>query len=130
MKKTVIGSPIVFSDGTKAPISQAVRAGGFLFVAGQLGVDADFRVVGGDIASQARQALRNLEQRLADGGSSVQDVVKVNAFLADAGDFAAFNEVYRKVFAVAPPARTTVVSALLVPGARIEIEAIAIVDGD
>lgn len=128
MRRTVIGAPIVFGDGTKAPISQAVRAGDFLFVAGQLGVGDDFRVVGPDIAVQARQALANLEQRLNDGGSSVENVVKVNAYLADAADFAVFNDVYREMFAVAPPARTTVVSSLLVPGARVEIDAIAIVD--
>jgi reactive intermediate/imine deaminase len=127
-KKQVIGDPIVFSDGTPAPISQAVRAGEFLFVAGQLGVDENFTVIGDDIESQTRQTLKNLKQRLLDGGSTVANVVKVNAFLSHAEDFATFNNVYRESFPDAPPARTTVVSALLVPGARVEIECIAIID--
>ncbi len=97
-----------------------------MFLAGQLGVDARFRVVGDDIVSQTRQALANLEARLLESGSRMVDVVKINAFLSHPEDFPAFNEVYASAFYEAPPARTTVVSALLLPGARVEIEAIAL----
>ena len=126
MKKEIIGAPITIG-GKTVPISQAVRAGEFLFVAGQLGVDDKFEVVSDDIRTQTRRALDNLEAQLKAGGSSIANVAKVTAWLTDPADFAAYNEVYGAVFAEAPPARTTVVSDLLVPGARIELDAIAIV---
>jgi 2-iminobutanoate/2-iminopropanoate deaminase len=129
MSKETFGAPALFPDGTRAPFSQAVRAGGFLFVAGQLGVDAGFRLVGEDIESQTRQALANIEARLREGGGRLADVVKVTAYLTHPEDFAAYNRVYAGVFADNPPARTTVVAALLLAGARVEIEAIAVVEG-
>ena len=126
MSKKVVGKPIVI-NGAPIPISQAVRAGGFLFIAGQLGVDDDFRIVAEDIETQTRRALANLETQLKAGGAELADIVKVNAWLVDAGDFAVYNNVYGSIFADAPPARTTVVSDLLIPGARIELDAIAFV---
>lgn len=126
MKKEIIGEPLVIG-GKAVPISQAVRAGDLLFVAGQLGVDDKFEVVSDDIRTQTRRALDNLETQLKAGGSSIANVVKVTAWLTDPADFAAYNEVYGAVFADAPPARTTVVSGLLIPGARIELDAVAIV---
>lgn len=126
MKKEIIGAPIAVG-GKAVPISQAVRAGDLLFVAGQLGVDDTFEVVSDDIRTQTRRALDNLETQLKAGGSSIANVVKVTAWLTDPADFAAYNEVYGAVFAEAPPARTTVVSDLLIPGARIELDAVAVV---
>jgi 2-iminobutanoate/2-iminopropanoate deaminase len=127
MKREVVGPPISFG-GVRAPISEAVRAGGFLFVAGQLGVDESFSVVSGDIVAQTRRALDNLKARLAAGSSSIANVVKVNVFLKQAEDFGAFNEIYAETFVEAPPARTTVVADLLVPGALVEIDAIALIE--
>ncbi|MEO1251988.1 MAG: RidA family protein [Pseudomonadota bacterium] len=126
MGKKVVGKPIVI-NGAPVPISQAVRAGDFLFIAGQLGVDDDFKVVGEDIETQTRRALANLEAQLKAGGGELADVVKVNAWLVDARDFAAYNTVYGSIFSDAPPVRTTVVSDLLIPGARIELDAIAFI---
>lgn len=126
MGKTVIGPPIIM-NGKPVPISQAVVAGDFLFVAGQLGVDENFEIVAEDIEMQTRRALANLKTQLKAGGAEIADVVKVNAWLSRAEDFAAYNAVYGSVFSEAPPARTTVVSELLVPGARVEIDAIAFV---
>jgi 2-iminobutanoate/2-iminopropanoate deaminase len=126
MKKETLGKPALFPDGTRAPFSSVVRAGGLLFVAGQLGVDERFQLVGGGIEIQTRQTLANLAARLKEGGASLADVVKVTAYLTHAEDFAAFNGVYRGVFADAPPVRTTVCTALVLPGARVEIDAIAV----
>ena len=127
MTREIIGDPIIFADGTRVPISQGVRANGFLFVAGQLGVDANFALTADDIAGQTAQALENLKARLAEGGSAPEHVVKVTAWITDPADFKEFNRVYATVFGAAPPARSTVVSGLLIPGAKVEIEAIAVV---
>lgn len=127
MTREIIGDPIIFADGSRPPISQAVRANGFLFVAGQLGVDANFALTADDIAGQTAQALENLKARLAEGGSAPEHVVKVTAWITDPADFKEFNRVYATVFGDAPPARSTVVSGLLIPGAKVEIEAIAVV---
>jgi len=126
MKKKVIGEPITLANGTQVPISQAVVANGFLFIAGQLGVDKNFQLVGDDIGNQTRAALENLRKQLDAGGCSPADVVKVNAWLTDAGDFSLFNSVYATMFSSEPPVRSTVVSGLLIPGAKVEIEAIAV----
>ena len=120
-----IGDPIKLPDGTAIPISQAVRANGFLFVSGQLGVKADFSLAGEDVESQTAQALENLKAQLKAGGTDVAHVVKVTAWITDPSDFAGFNKIYAGTFGASPPARSTVVSGLLLPGAKIEIEAVA-----
>ncbi len=98
MSKEVIGDPITLPDGTRVPISQAVRGGGFLFIAGQLGVDESFRVVGDDIETQTARALENMKTQLEAGGSAPKHVVKVNAWITDQADFPGFNKVYATVF--------------------------------
>lgn len=109
------------------PYSQAVRANGFLFTAGQIPLDpATGRLVEGDITVQAERVLRNLEAVLAEGGASFDTVVKTTCFLADLDDFAAFNEVYGRFFSQQPPARSTVQAARLPAGARVEVECVAL----
>ena len=118
--------------GLAEPISHytdAVRAGDLLFVSGCIAVDGDERLVGGDdVVAQTRQVFANLEAVLAAGGATLGDVVKVTVFLTDIGERAAVNEVRAERFGPARPASTLVeVSKLAVEGARVEIEAVALV---
>jgi 2-iminobutanoate/2-iminopropanoate deaminase len=108
------------------PYSQALRAGGFLFTAGQVGFDpATGELVDGGIAEQTRQVLQNIRAILEAGNSNLAQVVKTTVFLVDMADFAAMNEVYAEVFGSHRPARSTVAVAALPRGARVEIEAVA-----
>jgi 2-iminobutanoate/2-iminopropanoate deaminase len=108
------------------PYSQATRAGGFLFTAGQVGFDpATGELVDGGIAEQTQQVLRNIDGILRAGGVRLSDVVKTTVFLVDMADFAAMNEAYAAAFGEHRPARSTVAVAALPRGARVEIEAIA-----
>ena len=108
----------------KAPYSPVVVSGDHVFTAGQAAFDVSGALVGSDMASQVRKALENLRATLAAAGCGLDDVVKVNAFLADLADFEAYNAVYREFFAAPYPARTTV-QAGLPPGMLVEIEAVA-----
>jgi len=115
-----------------APISHytdAVRAGDLLFVSGCVPVDGAGRLVGGDdVVAQARQVFANMAEILAAAGASFADVAKVTVFLTAIGDRAPINAVRQEVFGAARPASTLVeVSALAIPGARIEVEAVACV---
>jgi 2-iminobutanoate/2-iminopropanoate deaminase len=108
------------------PYSQALRAGGFLFTAGQVGFDpATGELVDGGIAEQTRQVLQNIRAILEAGGSGLAQVVKTTVFLVDMADFGAMNEVYAEAFGAHRPARSTVAVAALPRGARVEIEAVA-----
>ena len=108
------------------PYSQALRAGGFLFTAGQVGFDPTTgELVDGGIAEQTRQVLQNIRAILEAGGSGLAQVVKTTVFLVDMADFAAMNEVYAEAFGTHRPARSTVAVAALPRGARVEIEAVA-----
>ena len=109
------------------PYSQAVAAGNLLFCSGQVGIDpATGKLVEGDSAMQTARALENLAAVLAVAGLSLRDIVKTTLFLVDMADFAAVNAVYRERFRGAAPARSTVAVAALPLGARIEIEAVAL----
>ena len=110
------------------PYSQAIGAGGLLFVAGQIPLDPASGVMPEGIAEQTRLALGNLQAVLEAGGASLADVVKTTVFLADLDDFAAMNEVYATFFTEQPPARACVEVARLPKGAGVEIEAIACVE--
>jgi reactive intermediate/imine deaminase len=117
--------------GLAEPISHytdAVRAGNLLFVSGCIAVDGQGRLVGGDdVVAQARQVFANLEATLATAGASIHDVVKVTIFLTDVRDRAAVNEVRQERFGATRPASTLVeVSSLVLEGARVEIEAVAL----
>jgi 2-iminobutanoate/2-iminopropanoate deaminase len=108
------------------PYSQALRAGGFLFTAGQVGFDpATGELVDGGIGEQTRQVLQNIRAILEAGGSGLAQVVKTTVFLVDMADFAVMNEVYAEAFGTHRPARSTVAVAALPRGARVEIEAVA-----
>ncbi|WP_354684671.1 RidA family protein [Cupriavidus necator] len=111
-------------------LSQAIRAGGFLFVSGQAAVGDDGGIVGrGDFDAQAQQAFSNLERALQAGGSSLGRVVKVTVFLTSMAYVDKMVELRRKWFSAPYPAETMVeVSALYSPDAMIEIEAIALAD--
>jgi 2-iminobutanoate/2-iminopropanoate deaminase len=99
-------------------------SGDTVYTAGQTGVDAAGSLVEGGIAEQARQTLENVRTCVEAAGCTLDDVVKVNAYLADLGDFPAYNEVYVEFFSKPYPARTSV-QAGLPPGVLIEIEAVA-----
>jgi 2-iminobutanoate/2-iminopropanoate deaminase len=110
------------------PYSQAVRVGDFVFTAGQIPLDpATGKMVEGGIEAQTRQALTNLSAVLEAAGTSLANAVKTTVFMADMGEFQAMNGVYAKFFPGAPPSRSAVQVAALPLGARVEIEAVAIV---
>ena len=109
------------------PYSQAVRAGGFLFLSGQVALDPRTgQLVGSDIKQQTRQVLENVRAILEAAGSSLRQVVKCTVFLADMNDFGPMNEEYGSFFQDQPPARTTVQVAKLPRGALVEIDVIAL----
>ena len=99
-------------------------SGDTVYTAGQIGNDPEGNLVEGGIAEQARRTLENVRTCLDAAGCTLDDVVKVNAYLADLGDFPAYNEVYVEFFSKPYPARTSV-QAGLPPGVLIEIEAVA-----
>jgi 2-iminobutanoate/2-iminopropanoate deaminase len=109
------------------PYSQAIRAGGFVFVSGQIPIDpATGQFVSGGVAEQTRQVFKNLSAVLEAAGSSLDKIVKTTVFLQDMKDFAEMNEVYATFFSDAPPARATVAAAGLPRDARVEIECVAL----
>jgi len=110
------------------PYSQATVQGDLLFTSGQLPIDpATGELLNGDIAAAARQAIANLRAVLEAGGAAMETVVKTTVFLTDLADFQAVNAVYAACFPAPHPARSCVQVAALPKGARIEIEAIAVV---
>ena len=120
--------PIATKDAPAAigPYSQAVRAGGLIFVSGQIPLDpATGQIVPGDVGAQAERVLKNLEAILAAGGCSFGDVVRTTIYLVDLAHFATVNEVYARFFAVPYPARVTVQVSALPRGSLVEIDAIA-----
>jgi 2-iminobutanoate/2-iminopropanoate deaminase len=105
------------------PYAQGIVAGGFLFTAGQVGLDpATMKLVEGDVAAQTRRVFDNLEAVLAGAGATLSDVVRAGVFLVDMGDFAKMNEVFAARFGAHRPARSTVAVAALPAGARVEID--------
>jgi 2-iminobutanoate/2-iminopropanoate deaminase len=110
------------------PYSQAIKAGGFLFVSGQIPIDpASGQFVSGGITEQTEQVMKNLSAVLEAAGSGLESVVKATVFLADMNEFVAMNQVYGKYFSSSPPARATVEVARLPRDARVEIDVIALI---
>jgi 2-iminobutanoate/2-iminopropanoate deaminase len=110
------------------PYSQAVAAGGFVFLSGQIPLDpATGQLVTGDIESETRQVMKNLAAVLAAAGTSFERVVRATIYLTDLADFAKVNAIYGAAFPAAPPARATVQVAALPRGARVEIDMLAMV---
>ena len=111
-----------------APYSQAIKANGFVFVAGQVSLRPGDSAISGDtIEEQTEQALANLRAILEQAGSGFDRLVKTTVFLQNLDDFAGMNEVYKQHVGDQPPARSTVEVAKLPSGALVEIEAIALV---
>ena len=109
-----------------APYSQAIQAGGFVFVSGQLALRPDHaEIVGDSNGEQTEQVFANLRAILEAAGSGLDRIVKTTVYLADLGDFAGMNEVYARHVGDVPPARATVEVAALPSGAKVEIEAVA-----
>ncbi len=109
------------------PYSQAIRAGGFVFVSGQIPLDpATAQVVGEDIVRQTRQVLNNLAAVLREAGSGLEKVVKTTVFLANLDDFGSFNQVYAEFMGDSKPARATVQVARLPKEVLIQVDAIAL----
>ncbi|SEP24428.1 reactive intermediate/imine deaminase [Salinihabitans flavidus] len=117
-----IGGEVKMPDGTRVPLSKAVRAGEFLFLSGQLGFGTDGTIVNGGVEAQTRQCIENAKVLLEKVGSDLSRVAKATIWLTDTADFGAFNKVYGSYFPSHPPARSAVCSALMVPGAVVEIE--------
>jgi len=127
MRKVVIST-----DKAPAAVgaySQALAAGPYVFVSGQIPMDAAGNLVAGDIVVQTVQALANLKAVLAAAGLDLKDVVKTTVFLADLADFKEFNRTYAEFFPQHPPARTTIQAAGLPRGVSVEIDAIALKRG-
>jgi 2-iminobutanoate/2-iminopropanoate deaminase len=123
--------PVSTPDAPAAigPYSQAMRAGGFLFVSGQIPLDpATGMLIDGSIADQTRQVLRNLGAILRAAGLSFDRVVKTTVYLQDMSEFAAMNEVYASFFHNPAPARATIQAARLPRDVKVEIDLIAVLD--
>lgn len=107
------------------PYVQGVEAAGLVFVSGQTGLTPSGRLVEGGIEGQTRQVLENLKAVLEAAGSGLDEVVKVNAYLVDMGEFPAFNRAYEEYFDEPYPARATIGVSALPAGGRIEVDCIA-----
>ena len=110
------------------PYSQAIKDGNMVFTSGQLPMDTTTgKLVQDDIKSEARQSLTNLKEVLAEGGATLNDVVKVTVYIKDMNQFGQINEVYGEFFSEHKPARSCVEVARLPLDANVEIEAVAII---
>lgn len=122
--KQVVQTP--HAPAAVGPYSQAICAHGFVFTAGQIPLDPQTnQLVDGGIEEETERALENLKAVLEAAGSSLDRVVKTTVYLRDMNDFPVMNQVYARYFGEAPPARSTV-QAVLPKGARVEIEAVAV----
>ncbi|MDR0799160.1 MAG: RidA family protein [Dysgonamonadaceae bacterium] len=123
---------VIFSKQAPAaigPYSQAIQAGNFVFLSGQLGLDpATGEFVAGAIAEQTQQIFKNIQAVLSEAGFNLSHVVKTTVFLADMTDFAAMNEVYAQHFEAPYPARSAVAVKTLPKNALVEIEVTAFKD--
>ena len=122
-RKEIIGGPLVI-NGRKLSLSRAVRAGDFVFLTGQVPFQGDQIMTTGTVEEQTRAVLDEIKRTLAEAGCELADVVKAMVWLRDRTDFPGFNAVYAEYFPVDPPARSAVVSELLVD-VRVEVEVIA-----
>lgn len=109
------------------PYSQGIKAGGFLFLAGQIGLDPlTQKLAGPTTGEQAAQALHNVETLLLFGGTGLGQIVRMVVYLVDLKDMSIVNELFAEKFFYQPPARTTIQAAALPMGARVEFEATAL----
>lgn len=114
------------APGAIGPYSQAIQAGDFLFLSGQIGLNPSTgQVVDGGIAEQTHQVLKNLGAVLTEAGASYDRVVKTTVYLADMTEFGEMNEIYGAYFKPPAPARATIQAAALPRGVRVEIDVVA-----
>ena len=126
MEKQVVRTEAAPAPFQGAPYSQAIRAGDFVFVSGQLALrPGEKELAGGTIGEQTEQVFANLRAILEEAGTGLDRLVKTTVFLQNLDDFAGMNEVYARHVGDRPPARSTVEVAKLPSGALVEIEAIA-----
>ncbi len=134
-RSKVLKSPIEVVKTDKAgppvgPYSQAIKAGGFVFVAGEKGLDPSTqRIVPGGIEPETRQTLENIKAILEEAGSHIDRVVSTFVFMTDLSEFSKMNAIYAECFKANPPGRTTVEVKSLPAGAHIEITATALAGG-
>ena len=124
MSKVAISSDA--APAALGPYSAGVKAGGMVFLSGQLGLDPKTGQLADGVVAQAEQSLENIEALLAAAGAALDNVVKTTVFLTDIADFAAVNEVYASRFPEPYPARSAVQVGALPAGALVEIEVIAL----
>lgn len=122
MKKEIVSKEAPAAIG---PYSQAIRAGGMVYVSGMLGIDPSDGNLKATVTEQAEQALKNLGAVLKEAGTDLENVVKTTVFLTDMGAFGAVNEIYARYFTAPFPARSCVQVSALPKGGLFEIEAIA-----
>ncbi len=109
------------------PYSQAVRAGSFLFISGQIPIDpATGQLVAGDITAQTRRVMQNIGEILKAAGASFDQVVRTTVYLADLAEFPAMNDAYAPFFSSPAPARSTLQAARLPRDAKLEVDVIAL----
>jgi 2-iminobutanoate/2-iminopropanoate deaminase len=126
-EKSVVRTESAPAPFQGAPYSQAIRAGDFVFVSGQLALrPGEKELTGGSIQEQTEQVLANLRAILEEAGSGLDRLVKTTVFLQNLHDFAGMNEVYAKHVGDSPPARSTIEVAALPSGALVEIEAVGL----
>ncbi len=121
--RKVIGGPLVI-DGRQLSLSRAIRAGDFVYLTGQIPMRDGAPMTTGTIEEQTRVVLEDIRKTLAEAGCALSDVVKAMVWLTDRADFPGFNAVYGEFFPHEPPARSAVVTDLLVD-VRVEVEVVA-----
>ena len=123
--KTIISTPS--APAAIGPYSQANLAGNTLYLSGQIGIDpSTCELAAEDVAGQARQVMANMRAVLAAAGASPEQVCKTTVFLTNIANFAVVNEIYAQTFSANAPARSCVAVAALPKGAKVEVEAIAV----
>lgn len=125
MKKEIIKTEK--APAAIGPYSQAVKAGGFIFLSGQIPLDpVSGNIVEGGIKEQTERVMKNLDAVLKEAGADMESVVKTTIYLTNLSDFTVVNEIYGNYFKENPPARATVEVSNLPKGVEVEIEAIAL----
>ena len=124
-KKKVIGDPIII-NGRRLSLSKAIKAGGFIFLTGQIPFKNGAPMTTGSIEEQTEIVIKDIQETLKEAGCDLNHVVKAMVWLRERSDFAGFNEVYGRHFKHDPPARSAIISELLVD-VRVEVEVVAYV---
>ena len=124
-KKKVIGDPIII-NGRQLSLSKAIKAGDFIFLTGQIPFKNGTPMTTGSIEEQTEIVIKDIQETLKEVGCDLSHVVKAMVWLRERSDFAGFNEVYGRYFPDDPPARSAVISELLVD-VRVEVEVVAYV---